>query len=402
MKLFTGFLTLFVALIISGVAAYFSVAGLAAIFAATLLPVVIMGVSLEAGKLVAAAWLHENWHNPKVNFFHKTYMTTAVVILMVITSMGVFGFLAKGHTEQAAEKAPVMLQIAQKEARLEQLNTQIVNLTGRQSQLDTAVNSIIADNASGGLRARRQQTSERSEITRGVEAANAEINAITSELVPLKLEMSAAETKLGPIKFAAAAAGIKDPEVVVMWFITLLVSVFDPLAVILVISGIISITAGLEERRQRKLVVSPTEGAFVVEDEDEDEEVQTEEVQTEEVQTEEAADPFGFTGEDESFQDKKSKAEAAYLAALAEEAEREAAETEVPNEKANLMLELEDTLQPKLDDETALLDILERRPELLRNVIDAVQEEPESNNATSVDKVNTANAWMDDLNIPTR
>lgn len=384
MKLFAGFLTLFLALVISGVAAYFSVVGLAAIFAATFIPVIIMGVSLEAGKLAAAAWLHENWSNPRVNFLHKSYMTTAVVVLMIITSMGVFGFLAKGHTEQAATQAPVMLQIAQKEQRLEQLNRELESLNGRQTQLDTAINSIIASNATGGLRARRQQTSERAEITRGVEAANAEINAINSELVPLKLEVSAAETKLGPIKFIAKAAGIEDTEKVVLAFILLLVVVFDPLAVILVLSAIMTISAALEERRNRRLV--PKEA--VVEDSPEPE-------PKTDLVVEDEAEPV-----EETLEEKKAKAEAAYLAVLSEQSQAIEPPEEAPIEDGNLMRELEQTLPQ--NDETALLDILERRPELLQNVIDAVKEQHESNTASSEEKVNTTGGWVDDLNLPQR
>lgn len=407
MKLFVGFLTLALALIISGVAAYFSVVGLAAIFAATFIPVVIMGVSLEAGKLVAAAWLHENWSNPRVNFLHKAYMTTAVIVLMIITSMGVFGFLAKGHTEQAASQAPVMLQIAQKEQRLEQLTREVESLNGRQTQLDAAVNSIIANNATGGLRARRQQTSERSEITRGVEAANAEINAINSELVPLKLEVSAAETKVGPIKFIAGAVGIKDTEKVVLMFILLLVVVFDPLAVILVLSGVMTISAALEDRRKRKTSMAPSrpivsEPELLVEDEPETA----------------CTEPELVIVEDETLEEKKAKAEAAYLAVLLEESfsasetvtdrVRQAHKEFVDSHNAleaeedgNLMLELEQQL-PQKNDEAVLLDILERRPELLRNVIDAVQEQSETNTATSPDRVDTTGGWVDNLNLPPR
>lgn len=415
MKLFGGLLTLFLALVISGVAAYFSVVGLAAIFAATYWAVVVMGVSLEAGKLVAAGWLHANWHNSAVNKLHKSYMTMAVVVLMIITALGIYGFLSKGHLEQQASGAPVALEIAQKEARIEQLNTQIAGFNARQTQLDTAVNSIIADNATGGLRARRQQTSERAEITRGVEAANAEINAITTELVPLKLEVAGVEAKLGPIKYLADAFGWKDPEAAVRLVILLLMFAFDPLAVVLVISAIITISAALEDRRKRKATMEPRRPVSV--DEPVEEVVEDE---TEAVEEESAVE------EDPTLAEKKAKAEAAYLAVLAEEANavvleepstvtehveayvlarqaheelRSAAQTD--EEEGNLMLELEEQLPPK-DDEAMLLDILERRPELLQNVIDAVTEQSDANNAVVPDRVQSS-GWLDEnLHIPPR
>lgn len=410
--MFGGLLTLFLALVISGVAAYFSVVGLAAIFAATYWAVVVMGVSLEAGKLVAAGWLHANWHNPAVNKLHKSYMTMAVVVLMIITALGIYGFLSKGHLEQQASGAPVALAIAQKEARIEQLNTQIAGFNARQTQLDTAVNSIIADNATGGLRARRQQTSERAEITRGVEAANAEINAITTELVPLKLEVAGVEAKLGPIKYLAEAFGWKDPEAAVRLVILLLMFAFDPLAVVLVISAIITISAALEDRRKRKAAMEPHRPASADDPVDEDE-------------TEAAVEEEPVVEEDPTLAEKKAKAEAAYLAVLAEEANavvleepstvtehvedyvlarqaheelRSAAQA---GEEGNLMLELEEQLPPK-DDEAMLLDILERRPELLQNVIDAVTDQSDANNAVVPDRVQSSGWFDENLHIPPR
>ena len=404
--MFGGLLTLFLALVISGVAAYFSVVGLAAIFAATYWAVIVMGVSLEAGKLVAAGWLHANWHNPVVNKLHKSYMTMAVVVLMIITALGIYGFLSKGHLEQQASGAPVALAIAQKEARIEQLNTQIAGFNARQAQLDTAVNSIIADNATGGLRARRQQTSERAEITRGVEAANAEINAITTELVPLKLEVAGVEAKLGPIKYLAEAFGWKDPEAAVRLVILLLMFAFDPLAVVLVISAIITISSAIEDRRKKVATAPLVEGTLLVEDEDENEEASAEEVEI---------------VVDETLEEKKAKAEAAYLAVLSEEATQEPetvtehvqayvlarkAHEEMlnanePDTDGNMLLELEEQIAPK-DDETVLLDILERRPELLQNVIDAVTDESNANSATSEERVQSSD-WLDEsLHLPPR
>ena len=93
-----GLLTFFVALIISSVAIYYSVAGLVAIFAAAAVPIIIMGTALEVGKLVTAVWLHRYWS--RATWWLKTYLSIAVVVLMLITSMGIFGFLSKAHVEQ--------------------------------------------------------------------------------------------------------------------------------------------------------------------------------------------------------------------------------------------------------------------------------------------------------------
>ena len=95
-----GILTLLVALTISGVAIYYSVAGLVAIFAAASIPIIIMGGALEIGKLVAAVWLHRYWDRAK--WWLRIYLSVAVLVLMFITSMGIFGFLSKAHIEQTA------------------------------------------------------------------------------------------------------------------------------------------------------------------------------------------------------------------------------------------------------------------------------------------------------------
>ena len=93
-----GLLTFLIAITISSVAIYYSVAGLVAIFAAAAVPIIIMGTALEVGKLVAAVWLHRYWS--RAAWWLKTYLSIAVVVLMIITSMGIFGFLSKAHVEQ--------------------------------------------------------------------------------------------------------------------------------------------------------------------------------------------------------------------------------------------------------------------------------------------------------------
>ena len=113
-----GILTFLTALTISGVAIYYSVAGLAAIFAAAVIPIIVMGVSLEVGKLVTAVWLHRNWN--RAVWWMRTYLSIAVVVLMFITSMGIFGFLSKAHIEQTSmstEQVALIDTLNDKEAR---------------------------------------------------------------------------------------------------------------------------------------------------------------------------------------------------------------------------------------------------------------------------------------------
>src|SRR5210317_1426269 len=114
--MFLAVLTMITALTISAVAIYYSVAGLVAIFAAAALPIMVMGGVLEVGKLVTAVWLHRHWE--RATWWLKTYLSLAVVVLMLITSMGIFGFLSKAHIEQTSASEESI-------ARVEQIQTEI-------------------------------------------------------------------------------------------------------------------------------------------------------------------------------------------------------------------------------------------------------------------------------------
>jgi len=118
MKIF-GFWTLLIALLISGVAAYYSIIGLTAIFAAAFIPIVIMGSALEVAKVTTAVWLHRYWH--VAPFLMKFYLTIATVVLMFITSMGIFGFLSKAHVEQTSAATESVAQI-------ERIDTELLRL----------------------------------------------------------------------------------------------------------------------------------------------------------------------------------------------------------------------------------------------------------------------------------
>ena len=115
-----GILVLITALSISAVAIYYSIAGLVAIFAAAAVPIMIMGGVLEVGKLVTAVWLHKYWSQAK--WWLKSYLATAVVVLMFITSMGIFGFLSKAHIEQTSAGEESVAQVQQIETEIGRLN----------------------------------------------------------------------------------------------------------------------------------------------------------------------------------------------------------------------------------------------------------------------------------------
>src|SRR6478752_460474 len=249
MKLLSAIWMIALAVVISAIAAFFSVDGLAALFSATALGVIIMASALEVGKVTVATYLHATWKN-KGSRILKSYMILAVLALMLISGMGIYGYLAKGHLEQSAPLASVELEIAQKDQKITQLKDQVTASNTRLTQLDAAVNSIIGKDATKGLKARRAQAAERTEIKNSIDAANTEMNAISSEIVPLKLKTAAVEAKLGPLKFIAPMIGMKDPEAAVRIVIVLIMFSFDPLAIALIISGFSMLHEALVERRK--------------------------------------------------------------------------------------------------------------------------------------------------------
>ena len=142
--MFLGILTLFVALSISVIAAYYSIVGLTAIFAAAFLPIVLMGSVLEVGKLLATVWLHQNWKRAPGAI--KYYLTSAVVVLMFITSMGVFGFLSKSHIEQSAIGGEQLAQMEVIDEKLVTIDSKISRWTEDIERLNKGGQNVRVDN----------------------------------------------------------------------------------------------------------------------------------------------------------------------------------------------------------------------------------------------------------------
>ena len=143
-----GIWTIFVALTISVVAAYYSIIGLVAIFAASMIPVIIMGSVLEVGKITTAVWLHKYWD--KATFLMKSYLTIAVLLLMFITSMGIFGFLSKAHIEQTAMAGEGVAQlqrveedIARNKAVIARAEEKMIKLESSDETIDTNIQAKI-------------------------------------------------------------------------------------------------------------------------------------------------------------------------------------------------------------------------------------------------------------------
>ena len=263
------YLTLFTALSIAATAAWYSIVGLTAIFAGAVIPIVIMGTVLEIGKLVTAAWLHQNWKT--VSLWMKSYLTSSVFLLMVITSLGIFGFLSKAHLEHSISTGGT------NELRISNLERQIGNqqriITDSEKvlgQLDQTVQVLLdADRIrgrSGALATRKGQLEERTALNQDIDDAYGRIEEYQTELTPLQQEKLAIEVEVGPLKYIAELIYGDQAEdyfdEAVRWVIILLIITFDPLAVVLLLAA----TQGLSDRKKEKMAMFDPDNVADIED----------------------------------------------------------------------------------------------------------------------------------------
>ena len=243
--MFTAILVLVAGLLISGVAIYYSVAGLVNIFAAAAVPIIIMGTSLEVAKLVATVWLKQNWSvAPKLL---RAYLIVAVAILMAITSMGIFGFLSKAHSDQSLVSGDVQARIEIYDQKIQTARENIEANRRALTQLDAAVDQTMgrSTDAAGAARAvtiRRSQRTERTRLLQEIEEEQATITRLNEEAAPIKAQARQVEAKVGPIKYIAQMIYGDNPdanllEKSVSWMIIMIVIVFDPLALALLLAS---------------------------------------------------------------------------------------------------------------------------------------------------------------------
>jgi chromosome segregation ATPase len=175
--MFLGLLTLLVAISISVIAAYYSIIGLTAIFAAAFLPIVLMGSVLEVGKLLATVWLHQNWR--RAPFIMKTYLCTAVVVLMFITSMGVFGFLSKSHIEQSAMGTEQIAQVDVINKKMNRIDAKVNRWSEDILRLNQGGNSGRLDNLIVREQNRIKEANNR--IQPQIDAENAKVPGLQAQ-----------------------------------------------------------------------------------------------------------------------------------------------------------------------------------------------------------------------------
>jgi hypothetical protein len=236
------------ALSLSAVAAYYSIAGLAAIFSAAIIPIVIMGGTLEVAKLVVASWLYRNWK--EVPIMMKSYFMVALIILMTLTSMGIFGYLSKAHLDQAVPTGDVAAKVALIDEKIktekETINEARKTITQLDSQVDQTIARTANDTTDKGVgrsvSIRKSQAKERKELYRTIQTSQSEISKLNEERAPVASTLRKVEAEVGPIKYIAALIYGDNLdqsflEKAVRIVILMIVSVFDPLAVLMLVAA---------------------------------------------------------------------------------------------------------------------------------------------------------------------
>ena len=251
-------LLLISAILLSAIAEYYSIQGLMAIFSGAAISVAVMGIALGISKLVVSSWLYRNWNiTPRLL---RSYFVVAIVTLMLLTSMGIFGFLSKAHSDQNLVSGDIVSQLALIEEQIKiekenidanrkiitQLDSQVNETISRTSPGAGASNSASGSNGDAGISRsisiRRGQAKERSAAQEAILSAQGKISKLNDTKAPIAAKVRAVEAEVGPIKYIAALIygdEAKDQttlEAAVRWMILLIVAVFDPLAVLMFIA----------------------------------------------------------------------------------------------------------------------------------------------------------------------
>ena len=263
--MFLSLITLAVALSLSVIAAYYSIAGLAAIFAAAVIPIMIMGSILELAKVVVTIWLHEYW--VRARWLMKLYLVSAVIMLMLITSMGIFGFLSKAHSDQSLVSGDSQAKVSIFDEKIRTAKDNVDANRKALKQMDEAVDQVMGRSADekGADKAvsiRRSQAKERARLLSEIDTEQKTIAKLNEEAAPLRAEFRKIEAEVGPIKYIAALIYGDNPdanvlEKAVRWVIILLVCVFDPLAIMMLLASTESLRWTREGRAKQEPEKSP-------------------------------------------------------------------------------------------------------------------------------------------------
>ena len=258
------FLTFLTALALSAVSAYFSVVGMASIFPGAYWPIILMFSIIEVAKVVTISWTYRNWDNAPHSL--KYPFICGVVVLMMFTSMGIFGFLSKAHLEHSADVGPIVDKVALIDEKIRIEKDNINEYRKNIKQLDDTVDQIMGRSdsergAENSYRIRKTQSKERNELASNIESSQKHLNELNEEKAPYSNQLRKAESDFGPIKYVAELIyGSDDRSIIdkaVRLLIIMIVSVFDPLAVLLLIAANYSLHREMETKKV-EAVVKPT------------------------------------------------------------------------------------------------------------------------------------------------
>lgn len=286
-----GYVVLLVALSLSAVAAWYSVAGLMVLFAAASMPVAIMASTLEVAKLVTASWLYNNWK--RVPLALKGYLTFAVMVLMFVTSIGIFGFLSKAHLDQAMPVGDIATKLEIIDQKIAAQQDLVTSARTVLKQLDEAVNQSLGRgagtlppnatpaqiqaaqtaaerNTNQAATLRRNQQKERDTQQANINKAQAEIQKMRDERAPIAAQQRTLEAEVGPIKYVAELIWGGDAkshfDSAVRFLIITLIFVFDPLAVLLVIAANMTFAWYREDKAAKAAKAAEEAAALAVND----------------------------------------------------------------------------------------------------------------------------------------
>ena len=249
--MFLTYLTLISGISLSIIAAGYSIIGLAALFAGATTAIYAMGGALEVAKLVMASWLYNNWHSPLLPKSIKYYLTSAVVILIFITSVGIFGFLSKAHLDQVVPESNNKLQVQILDEQIEQRQKTINRSQLQLEKMDELIinqseeTSFFSSSSQRAITERNNQREERLLLEKTIEESLNKINELSDKKAGIKTEQLKLEADLGPIKYVAEFIYGDEAEdyfdEAVRIIIIILIFVFDPVAVLMLISANISL-----------------------------------------------------------------------------------------------------------------------------------------------------------------
>lgn len=238
--MFFPIITFVIAVSISAVSGYFSVFGLAHLFAATFVPVAIMGCVLELGKIVSALWLHRHWNSSPKPL--KWYLTSAVAVLMFVSAIGVFGFLSKGHMEQQIPLQQIESNINSIDRQISQKENELENFESRREQLEEAFNTYLEyDYVTRGI---DETEEERNEVRENITRLNNEISELRERKSSLQQQLSEATQDIGPIMYVMDILNVEQTQDAVIVIILIIMFVFDPVAISLFIGAQHSVLVG--------------------------------------------------------------------------------------------------------------------------------------------------------------